>query len=95
MKLTKYEIEEYKKEKKEEEMVEEFLVKRLESKEEDEELLMDRYELETGKNPITARKTLRKDYLKWKSGELEEESTKEVIKEEIEIKKTSDLKNWL
>ncbi|KKL85339.1 hypothetical protein LCGC14_1955670 [marine sediment metagenome] len=31
-----------------------------------EELLMDRYEKETGKNPITARKTVRKDYIKWK-----------------------------
>ncbi len=67
----------------------------LNREQEEEELLMELYEKETGKNPITARKTVRKDYTKWKSGELQEESTKEVIKEEMEIKKTSDLRNWL
>ncbi len=34
-----------------------------------EELLMKKYELETGKNAITSRKTLRKDYIKWKENE--------------------------
>lgn len=31
-----------------------------------EELLMEQYELETGKSAITSRKTVRKSFLKWK-----------------------------
>lgn len=57
-----------------------------------EDLLMDLYEKETGKNPITARKTLRKEYLKWKSEGLQKDPIKEEIKEN---KKTGNLKNWL
>ena len=57
-----------------------------------EDLLMDQYEKETGKNPITARKTVRKEYLKWKSEGLKEDPIKEEIKEN---KKTGNLKNWL
>lgn len=33
----------------------------------EEELLMKRYELETGKSAITTKRTVRKDYLKWKN----------------------------
>ena len=47
-------------------MSEEKLEKIIDKISDNEELLMKRYELETGKSPITSRKTLRKDYLKWK-----------------------------
>lgn len=65
-----------------------------EQEQREEERLMELYKLETGKNPITARKTLRKEYIKWKSEGLQEEQ-EEILKEEKEIKKTSNLKSWL
>lgn len=59
---------------------------------EEEERLMELYETETGKDPITSRKTLRKDYIKWKNNGMKEVKEE---KEITEIRKTSQLRNWL